>query len=114
METKGYDHQVTFLRGRKKSPSQLMPRVRQVVSLFENVAPGHSLGGSQRRASRLLLGRVHLPLLPREIAEPREADVRVNVIGERESDHESGGFESGASSRINGRPVPYGRESRSH
>ena len=38
LESKGYTHhthQVTFLRGKKKTPSELMPRVHQVVSLLK-------------------------------------------------------------------------------
>lgn len=35
LERKGYTHQVTFLRGKKKTPSELMPRVHQVVSLLK-------------------------------------------------------------------------------
>lgn len=31
----GYDHQVTFLKGKKKTPSELMPRVHRVVSLLK-------------------------------------------------------------------------------
>jgi transposase-like protein len=35
LERKGYKHQITFLRGKKKTPSELMPRVHQVVSLLK-------------------------------------------------------------------------------
>ncbi len=35
LEGKGYVHRVTFLRGNKKSPSELMPRVHLVVSLLK-------------------------------------------------------------------------------
>ncbi len=35
LEEKGYVHQVTLLRGRKESPSELMPRVHRVVSLLK-------------------------------------------------------------------------------
>ncbi len=31
----GYKHQITFLQGQRKSPSQLMPHVHQVVSLLK-------------------------------------------------------------------------------
>ncbi len=33
--TKGYIHQVTFLKGEQKSPSELMPRVHRVISLLK-------------------------------------------------------------------------------
>jgi transposase-like protein len=35
LKSKGYQHDVTFLRGKKKTPSELMPRVHQVVSLLK-------------------------------------------------------------------------------
>jgi transposase-like protein len=35
LESKGYDHEITFLRGQKKSPSELLPRVHRVVSLLK-------------------------------------------------------------------------------
>ena len=44
LESKGYVHEVTFLRGRKKSPSELMPRVHQVVSLLKRWLMGTHQG----------------------------------------------------------------------
>jgi transposase-like protein len=35
LERKGYRHRVTFLRGKKQSPSELMPRIHRVVSLLK-------------------------------------------------------------------------------
>ena len=35
LEDKGYGHDVTFLRGKKETPSQLMPRVHRVISLVK-------------------------------------------------------------------------------
>src|SRR5215469_5625251 len=35
LESKGYEHEVTFLKGKKKTPSELMPRVRRVISLLK-------------------------------------------------------------------------------
>ncbi len=35
MERKGYPHDVTFLRGKKKTPSELMPRVHRVICLLK-------------------------------------------------------------------------------
>lgn len=35
LESKGYGHEITFLRGQKKSPSELLPRVHRVVSLLK-------------------------------------------------------------------------------
>src|SRR5438093_11324230 len=34
LEKKGYQHEITFLRGKKKTPSELMPRVHRVISLL--------------------------------------------------------------------------------
>jgi ISXO2-like transposase domain len=35
LEKKGYDHEVTFLKGKKKTASQLMPRVHRVIALLK-------------------------------------------------------------------------------
>ncbi len=35
LETKGYLHAVSFLRGNRRSPSELLPRVHRVVSLLK-------------------------------------------------------------------------------
>ena len=35
VERNGYKHEVTFLKGRKKTPSELMPRVHRVISLLK-------------------------------------------------------------------------------
>ena len=35
VERNGYRHQITFLRGQKESPSELLPRVHRVVSLLK-------------------------------------------------------------------------------
>ena len=35
MEKKGYHHRVTFLKGKKESPSELLPRVHRVASLLK-------------------------------------------------------------------------------
>jgi ISXO2 transposase-like protein len=35
LQARGYIHQVTFLRGRQKSPSELLPRVHRVISLLK-------------------------------------------------------------------------------
>jgi hypothetical protein len=44
VETAGYDHQVTFLRGKGESPSVLMPRVDRVVSLLKRWLMGTHQG----------------------------------------------------------------------
>ena len=35
LESKGYAHEVTFLKGKKKTPSELLPRVHLVISLLK-------------------------------------------------------------------------------
>lgn len=35
LEKKGYEHEVTFLRGKKKTASQLLPRVHRVIALLK-------------------------------------------------------------------------------
>lgn len=44
VEGKGYVHDVTFLRGKKKLPSELMPRVHQVASLLKRWLMGTHQG----------------------------------------------------------------------
>ena len=44
LEGKGYEHEVTFLRGNKKTPSELMPRVYQVISLLKRWLMGTHQG----------------------------------------------------------------------
>lgn len=44
LQGKGYDHQVTFLKGHKKTPSELMPRVHRVVSLLKRWLMGTHQG----------------------------------------------------------------------
>lgn len=44
LQGKGYDHEVTFPRGNKKSPSELMPRVHHVVSLLKRWLMGTHQG----------------------------------------------------------------------
>jgi len=35
LKGKGYDHEITFLKGKRKTPSELMPRVHHVISLLK-------------------------------------------------------------------------------
>jgi transposase-like protein len=44
LESKGYQHDVTFLRGKKKTPSELMPRVHRVISLLKRWLMGTHQG----------------------------------------------------------------------
>lgn len=44
LEGKGYDHEVTFLKGKKKTPSELMPRVHMVISLLKRWLMGTHQG----------------------------------------------------------------------
>jgi transposase-like protein len=45
LKNKGYKHQVTFLKGNKKTPSELMPRVHRVISLLKRWLMGTHQGG---------------------------------------------------------------------
>jgi transposase-like protein len=44
LESKGYEHEVTFLRGKKKTASELMPRVHRVISLLKRWLMGTHQG----------------------------------------------------------------------
>ena len=44
LERKGYKHDVTFLRGKKKTASQLMPRVHRVIALLKRWLMGTHQG----------------------------------------------------------------------
>jgi len=35
LESRGYRHEITFLKGKRKTPSELMPRVHRVISLLK-------------------------------------------------------------------------------
>jgi transposase-like protein len=48
LERNGYRHDVTFLRGKKKSPSELMPRVHRVISLLKRWLMGTHQGAVSR------------------------------------------------------------------
>ena len=41
---KSYEHEVSFLRGKKKTPSESMPRVHQVISLLKRWLMGTHQG----------------------------------------------------------------------
>ena len=44
LKGKEYGHDVTFLRGKKKTPSELMPRVHRVISLLKQWLMGTHQG----------------------------------------------------------------------
>ena len=44
LQKKGYEHDITFLRGNKKTPSELMPRVHRVISLLKRWLMGTHQG----------------------------------------------------------------------
>ena len=44
MESKGFKHEVTFLKGKKKTPSELMPRVHLAISLLKRWLMGTHQG----------------------------------------------------------------------
>jgi len=48
VEKKGYHHRVTFLKGKKKSPSELLPRVHRVASLLKRWLLGTHQGAVSR------------------------------------------------------------------
>jgi transposase-like protein len=44
LKSKSYDHEITFLKGKKKTPSELMPRVHRVISLLKRWLMGTHQG----------------------------------------------------------------------
>ena len=44
LERSGYEHEITFLRRKKKTPSELMPRVHRVISLLKRWLMGTHQG----------------------------------------------------------------------
>jgi hypothetical protein len=44
VEAAGYDYEVTFLKGKKKTASELMPRVHRVASLLKRWLMGTHQG----------------------------------------------------------------------
>ena len=43
-ESKGYEHEVSFLKNKKRAPSELMPRVHRVISLLKRWLMGTHQG----------------------------------------------------------------------
>ena len=48
LDKKGYDHEVTVLRGRRKEASKLLPRVHRVISLLKRWLLGTHQGAASR------------------------------------------------------------------
>jgi len=44
LKDKGYDHEITFLKGKRKTPSELLPRVHHVISLLKRWLMGTHQG----------------------------------------------------------------------
>ena len=44
LEQNGYDHEITFLKGKKESASELMPRVHRIASLLKRWVLGTHQG----------------------------------------------------------------------
>ena len=61
-KTSGYIHQVTFFKGKRKSPSELMPLVHRVASLLKRWLLGTHEGAVSHEHLEYLLGRVHIPI----------------------------------------------------
>jgi transposase-like protein len=49
LDRNGYRHEVTFLKGKKKTPSELMPRVHRVISLLKRWLLGTHQGAVSRK-----------------------------------------------------------------
>ena len=49
LESKGYEHEVTFLKRKKKTPSELMPRVHLVISLLKRWLMGTHQGAVSQK-----------------------------------------------------------------
>ena len=49
LERHGYQHEVTFLKGKKKTPSELMPRVHRVFSLLKRWLLGTHQGAVSKK-----------------------------------------------------------------
>ena len=73
LERNGYQHEVTFLKGKKKTPSRLMPLGPPRDLPAQAVADRHPPGSSQPQTSGLLPGRVHVPIQPATIKKPWQA-----------------------------------------
>jgi ISXO2-like transposase domain len=78
LESKGYDREVTVLRGRKKEASKLLPRVRLAL---EAVVARHPPGRSGTPASAVLPGRIHLSLQSKEVQEPGQTLLSPHAAG---------------------------------
>lgn len=73
LERKGYQRELTVLRGRRKDASKLLPRVHRVVSLLRRWLSGHPPRRGGARTPAVLPRRVHVSLQSPEVDEPRQA-----------------------------------------
>ena len=83
VDAAGYDHEITFLKGKKKTASELMPRVHRVASLTQALADGYPPRSGGSRTSRLLPGRVHFPLQPPPVGKPGQALLPLGTASRR-------------------------------
>ncbi len=58
---KGYPHDITFLKGQKKSATELMPRVHRIASLLKRWILGTQQGAVSQRAPGILLPSMNSP-----------------------------------------------------
>ena len=49
LDGKGYQHEITFFRGKKKRPSEVMPRVHRVISLLKRWLMGTHQGAVRQK-----------------------------------------------------------------
>jgi transposase-like protein len=49
LESKGYEHEITFLKGKKKTASQLLPRVHRVIALLKRWLIGTHQGAVSQK-----------------------------------------------------------------
>jgi hypothetical protein len=72
LKGKGYRRKITFLKGSSKTASELMPRVHLGVALLKRWLLGNPSWWSESGASGCLPRRVHVPVQPAQIAQPRQ------------------------------------------
>jgi ISXO2-like transposase domain/Transposase zinc-ribbon domain len=75
---RGYVHKVTVLTHKKQSASELMPLVHIVASLLKRWLLGTHQGAVSREH---LSGRVHLPIQPSELENPRQVVLPARATG---------------------------------
>jgi hypothetical protein len=93
LETKGYQREITRLRGRRKEASHLMPRVHRVAALLKRWISGTDQGAVSPRGICRTTWMNSRSLQSPEVEKPRQALLPANAAAVNCCDTRARGFE---------------------